>query len=185
MAFEVNDRLRRRNSDKFRAALCIATDRNELSLVKVQVAELGLADAHRVLQQRLEHRLQLAGRTGDDVQHFGGGGLLLQRLGKVLPSLGEFAPCFSSCCPVGSGSVRPTGVLAFASVERRPRMRCSALRPLARQGHLVGTVTGPLPVGPSQGSSLSILTEANDELAPFTQSPRRRRPSPRTPGSCS
>ena len=28
-----------------------------------------------------------------------------------------------------------------------------------RQGHLVGTVTGPLPVGPSQGSSLSILTD--------------------------
>src|SRR5262249_3063208 len=51
----------------------------------------------------------------------------------------------------------------------------SALRFLARQAHLVGTVTGPLPVGPSQGSSLSILTEPRDELAPFhTRSPRRR-----------
>ena len=31
-----------------------------------QVAELGLADAHRVRQHGLEHRLQLAGRAGDD-----------------------------------------------------------------------------------------------------------------------
>src|SRR6266540_5666085 len=52
---------------------------------------------------------------------------------------------------------------------------CSALRPFASQGHLVGTGTGPLPVGPSQGSSLSILTEPRDELAPFhTRSTRRR-----------
>src|SRR5262249_7878932 len=44
-----------------------------------------------------------------------------------------------------------------------------------RQGHLVGTATGPLPVGPAKGSSLSILTEPQDELAPFhTRSPRRR-----------
>ena len=34
-------------------------------------------------QHRLEHRLQLAGRTGDDLQHLGGRGLLLQRLREI------------------------------------------------------------------------------------------------------
>ena len=29
-----------------------------------------------------KHRLQLAGRTGDDLEHLGGRGLLLQRLGR-------------------------------------------------------------------------------------------------------
>src|SRR5262249_54504755 len=32
--------------------------------------------------------------TGNDLEHLRGRGLLLQRLGKVLPSLGEFAPAF-------------------------------------------------------------------------------------------
>ena len=57
-----------------------------------------------------------------------------------------------------------TRVLAFVPVERSLRPRVRSLRPLARQGHLVGTVTGPLPVGASQGSSPSILTEPHDEL---------------------
>src|SRR5262249_62142337 len=43
----------------------------------------------------------------------------------------------------------------------------SALRPLARQGHLVGKVSGPLAAGPRQGSSPSILTEPRDEIAPL------------------
>src|SRR5262245_36263337 len=41
----------------------------------------------------------------------------------------------------------------------------SAFRALARQGHLVGTVTGPLPVGPAK--------ERREELAAFIRSPRR------------
>ena len=51
-----------------------------------EIAEAGLADAHRVRQHALKHRLQLARRTGDDPQHLGGRGLVLQRLGKVLPA---------------------------------------------------------------------------------------------------
>src|SRR5262249_26081573 len=52
--------------------------------------------------------------------------------------------------------------------------------PFASQGHLVGTITGP-PFGrASQGSSLSILTEPHDELAPphsITSSARTRNDS--------
>src|SRR5262249_35706797 len=47
----------------------------------------------------------------------------------------------------------------------------SPFRPFARQGHLVGTVTGPPSGRPSQGSSLSILTEPPDELRRVTRSP--------------
>ena len=32
---------------------------------------------------RVEHRLQFAGRAGDDLEHLGGRGLLLQRLGQI------------------------------------------------------------------------------------------------------
>src|SRR5437660_1366792 len=52
------------------------------------------------------------------------------------------------------------------SLSSKTGNACSALRPFARQGHLVGTVTGPLPVGPGRGSSLSILTEPHEELLP-------------------
>jgi hypothetical protein len=56
-----------------------------------QYAELGCADARRLLQHGFEHRLQLAGQAGDDAQHLGGRGLLLQGLGKVPSRLGKFA----------------------------------------------------------------------------------------------
>ena len=52
-------------------------------------AELGLADARRVLQHRLEHRLQFARRAGDDLQHLRGRGLLLQRLGQIVGALAQ------------------------------------------------------------------------------------------------
>ena len=53
-----------------------------IAFAQKQIAELGLADARRVRQHSFEHRLQLAGRTRDDLQHLRGRGLLLQRLGK-------------------------------------------------------------------------------------------------------
>ena len=54
-----------------------------------QIAELGLADARRILQHGFEHRLQLAGRTGDDLQHLRGRGLLLQRLAQIVGALAQ------------------------------------------------------------------------------------------------
>ena len=60
-------------------------------LPQVKHAELRLADARRVRKHRLEHRLQFGGGAADDLQHLGGGGLLLQRLGESLPGLSEFA----------------------------------------------------------------------------------------------
>src|SRR5262249_13116672 len=45
------------------------------------------ADAYRVLQHRLEHRLKLAWRTGDHTQHLRSGRLLLQRLAQIVRTL--------------------------------------------------------------------------------------------------
>ena len=52
-------------------------------VVAVQHAELGLANARGVLQHGLEYRRQLAGRAGNDLQHLGGCGLLLQRFAQL------------------------------------------------------------------------------------------------------
>src|SRR5262245_40966221 len=49
----------------------------------MQYAEHGLADAGRIFEHRLEHRLQLAGRTADDLKDLGRRCLLLPRLGKL------------------------------------------------------------------------------------------------------
>ena len=45
-------------------------------------AMIGLAQARRRFDQRVEHRLQIEGRAADDLEHLGGGGLLLQQLGS-------------------------------------------------------------------------------------------------------
>ena len=39
---------------------------------------VGLAQPRRRLDERIEHRLQIEGRATDDLEHVGGGGLLLQ-----------------------------------------------------------------------------------------------------------
>jgi hypothetical protein len=54
--------------------------------------------------------LQLARRTGDHLQHLGGRRLPVPRLGKVLPSLGEFAPVFFELLfQIGTWLTRATG----------------------------------------------------------------------------
>ncbi len=54
-----------------------------------QSTELRPADAGGVFQERLEHRLKLAGRAGDDLEHLAGRGLLFQRLRQIVGALAE------------------------------------------------------------------------------------------------
>jgi hypothetical protein len=44
-------------------------------------AALGVAEPGRRVDDRLEHRAEVGWRGGDDPEHFGGGDLLLQRIG--------------------------------------------------------------------------------------------------------
>jgi hypothetical protein len=53
-------------------------------------AKFGITNARGIFQYGLEYRLQLTARARDDAQHLCGRRLLLQRLGKVPPRLGEF-----------------------------------------------------------------------------------------------
>ena len=46
---------------------------------ELQSAEICPANAHRVFQHDLEYRLQLTRRTADDLEHVGGGDLLLEQ----------------------------------------------------------------------------------------------------------
>jgi hypothetical protein len=46
--------------------------------ISLRFTEAGGAETHRIRQHGVEHRLKLAWRTGDDAQHLGRGGLLLQ-----------------------------------------------------------------------------------------------------------
>ena len=64
-------------------------------VVAIHHAEPGFANARRVRQHGLEHRLQLAGRARDTLQNLGGRGLLLQRFGEILRALAQLLeqPC--------------------------------------------------------------------------------------------
>src|SRR5262249_7252651 len=41
------------------------------------------------LRQRIKHGFEIEGRTADDLQHVGGGGLLLQRLAQIIRALAQ------------------------------------------------------------------------------------------------
>ena len=58
-----------------------------IAFAEPERAVTGPAQLCRIRQHRFEHGLKLARRTGNDAQHFGGGGLLLQRLGKLARAL--------------------------------------------------------------------------------------------------
>ena len=53
------------------------------SIPERQRAETRLAQPRSILQDSLEHGLQVAGRGRNDLQHLGGRGLLLQGLAKL------------------------------------------------------------------------------------------------------
>ncbi len=57
------------------------------TLAQKKNTSIGRTQARRRLDQGIEHRLQIEGRAADDLEHVGGGGLLLQRLGEVVGAL--------------------------------------------------------------------------------------------------
>ena len=52
--------------------------------VAKQHAEFGLTDPRSVFQHGLKNRLQIAGRTGDDLEHLRGRGLLVASLSQFV-----------------------------------------------------------------------------------------------------
>ena len=58
------------------------------------MSERCFTEAHRLFQHRVEHRGKLAGRGVDDLQDFGGCGVLLTRFGKFSRALGKLGLAF-------------------------------------------------------------------------------------------
>src|SRR5262249_6620697 len=48
------------------------------------VSDVGLAKSDRRFDQRIEHHLKIECRPADDLEHVGGGGLLLQRFAQLV-----------------------------------------------------------------------------------------------------
>src|SRR5262245_26116155 len=120
-------------------------DAEALAIIGKQVTEFCLTEAARVGQNSLKDALKVAWRTGDRAEYLGGRRLLLQRLGKVPPHLGEltgarFELLFQLARRIGrvaNARFRPrSGRTKLAGARRTS---CT----FARQNHLVGTVTGP------------------------------------------
>ena len=66
---------------------CVATDLKP-SPSATTAPELGLTDAGRVFQHSLEYGLQVAWRAADDLEHVGGGSLLLQDSPQLIEQAG-------------------------------------------------------------------------------------------------
>ena len=60
--------------------------------IKEKITKFCVADAHRVFQHCREHGCEFARRTGDDLQYFRGGSLLLQRFTQLAEQ-----PCILDC----------------------------------------------------------------------------------------
>ena len=58
------------------------------ALAPEQPGMIGIAQPRRRLDQRVEHGLQIEGRATDDLEHVGGGGLLLQRFAQLVEQAG-------------------------------------------------------------------------------------------------
>src|SRR5215472_10306086 len=77
---------------KFCKGLGMSTDCDSAKIFTVeshQRAVSGVAQGVRFLQDRIEHREEVAGRRIDDLQYFGSPGLLITRFSKFSLTLGK------------------------------------------------------------------------------------------------
>src|SRR5262249_52516036 len=66
----------------------------QVAITETERAEFRMANTDCIRQHRLKNGFELAGRTANDLENLRGRRLPLQRLCKLLASLGEFAPAF-------------------------------------------------------------------------------------------
>ena len=123
--------------------------------VPEQHGKAGATHSCGILQHRPKDRLQFPRSAGDESQHLRSRRLLLQRLGKVHPCGGELAfpryellfqlarVCLELRLQFGTGFPPDRARSRLRSFRTKRATMRSALRPLARQGHLVGIATGP------------------------------------------
>src|SRR5262245_3763169 len=113
----------------------LRTDTKRILLLEKQIGELGLTDAGRIAQDRLEYGVQITGRARYDAQHFRGRCLR--------PSA---SPLARSACE--DPWRRPTRVFAFVPVERGLRPPVRLFAPLRDKVTPAARRSGPAPPGP-------------------------------------
>src|SRR5215813_13427928 len=139
-------------------------DAEVLAIIGKQVTEFCLTEAARVGQNSLKDGLKVAWRTGDRAEYLGGRRLLLQCLGKVPPHLGELTGARFELLFQLARRIGPVANARFRLRSGRTKLvaaRRSTICTFARQGHLVGTVTGPpfAPIAASGPPKSAILPE--------------------------
>src|SRR5215467_10969595 len=146
------DRPRRRAADRRGELAAVHSGGLEVDdhVGACMVTEFCLTEAARVGQNSLKDGLKVAWRTGDRAEYLGGRRLLLQRLGKVPPHLGELTGARFELLFQLAQRIEPIANAPFRLRSGRTKLagarRTSCT--FARQNHLVGTVTGP-PLRPS------------------------------------
>jgi hypothetical protein len=78
-----------------------------IALNEENIAKLGVADSHAILQHGFEDRLQFARRTRYDAEDLRSGRLLLQRLGKIVRALVRSVDAASCAAVLGQCRVSP------------------------------------------------------------------------------
>jgi len=69
--------------DVLRSRISHSDRRKGLSVIGPEIADVGLAQAHRVFEHGVEYRREIARRGIDDLQYLGGRGLLLQCFARL------------------------------------------------------------------------------------------------------
>src|SRR6516225_9138335 len=126
-------------------------DAEALAIIDKQVTEFCLTEAARVGQNSLKDGLKVAWRAGDRAEYLGGRRLLLQRLGKVAPHLGELTGARFELLFQLAQRIGPVASARFRLRSSRTKLAgaCWTICTFARQGHPVGTVIGS-PFGRAQ-----------------------------------
>src|SRR4051812_23401256 len=96
-----------------------------LAIIGRHETERGLALAHRLFEDRVEHRREVTGRRIDDLQYLGRRRLLIERCGKLCLALTKPAPQFGNLAFKLAGPVVPHRHTAFPPhVPTLPGWRC-------------------------------------------------------------
>src|SRR5262245_60874449 len=122
-------------------------DAEALAIIDKQVTEFCLTEAARVGQNSLKDGLKVAWRTGDRAEYLRGRRLLLQRLGKVPPHLGELTRARFELLFQLAQRIGPVANARFRLRSGRTKLagaRRWTTCTFARQNHLVAQSLVPL-----------------------------------------
>src|SRR5215472_12780093 len=125
-------------------------DAEALAIIGKQVTEFCFTEAARVGQNSLKDGLKVAWPTGDRAEYLGGRRLLLQRLRKVPPHLGELTGARFELLFQLAQRIGPVANARFRLPSGRTKLAGARWTSCTfeRQNHLVGTLSGP-PLRPS------------------------------------